>query len=126
MDVTLTAADKWFKYVSEYGLSFAFLAATVGILIYSVLVVVGLLKAYLPKWFESSIQSHERVAKVVEQQRDLLKCIHQNGAATREGAKHFVKAALAGKEFPSTVMVHLQNAQEALDKQDGHDHSDSE
>lgn len=112
----LSAFERWMKLVGEYGLSYAFLACTVLILLYVAVTVVGLFKKWVPRWFESSIQSHERVAKAVEQQCDLLECIHEHTHATRSGAKHAVRAAKAYKELPSAVMVHFTNAADALDE----------
>jgi hypothetical protein len=114
MDVTLTTADKWMKLVGEYGLSILFLGCTIGILLYTAIVILGLCKKWIPKWIASSVESHDRIAKAVESQCTLLAIIHDHTHATKAAAEHSVKAAKLYKDIPSAVMVHLNNAEDAL------------
>lgn len=120
MDPSITSANGWMKLVGEYGVPVLFLACTIGILLYLAFVTVGLFKEWVPKWFQSSIDSHNRIAKAVEQICPILESIHDHTHATKEAAGHSVKAAKAYKEIPSTVLLHLSNAEEILLKKESH------
>ena len=107
-------ANQWMKLVGEYGVPVLFLGCTVGILLYVAVVAVGLFQKWLPKWFESSIDSHNRIAKAIEKISPVLEDIHGHTCATKEAAAHSVRAAKSYKEVPSSVMIHLNNAEHAL------------
>lgn len=112
----IDTTTKWMKLVGDYGVSYLFMGCTVGILLYIAWTTVALMKKWVPHWFESSIASHERVAKAVEQQCSLLECIHAQTRSTRNGAQHAVQAVKSFKDLPSSVLVHLQNAERSLDE----------
>lgn len=111
-----SSTEQWIKLVGEYGLSIAFLICVLGILLYTAIILIGICREWIPKWVESSIKSHERIAKAVENQCDMLSNIHSTTDATREAAIHSVKAAKQYKEHPSSVMLHLDNAERSLSK----------
>ena len=106
------------KLVGEYGLPLLFLACFIGIVLYVALVTVGLFKKWVPKWFESSIASHERVAKAVEDQCRILDNIHDHTHATKVAATHSIQAAKSYKDVPSEALVHLNSAENALKDHD--------
>ena len=122
MDSFITSVGSWMKLVSEYGLPLLFLACVMGLLLYVALIAVGLLKKWIPKWFESSIASHDRVAKAVENQCKILDNIHDHTHATKVAATHSIQAAKSYPDVPNEALVHLNSAENALKDHDN-DHA---
>jgi hypothetical protein len=119
----MDAADWWINKVATWGLAFVFLACVLLLILWVAITFVGLARKFLPMWFESSIQSHNRVAKAVEDLTDSIDCIHQKTHAVHEGMRGIVKAGTSYLRTNKTrlgvasdVFIHMQNAQEALSR----------
>lgn len=120
--VSMDVADWWINKAATWGLSFVFLCCVLCILLYIAVSVVGLAKQWIPKWFESSIESHERVAKAVDTLVETLDCIHEKTHSVHRGVRSAVKgvSTLIRKNktkfnIGSDVMVYLDSAEEALE-----------
>lgn len=125
----MDVADWWINKAATWGLSFVFLCCVLCILLYLAISLVGLAKCWIPKWFESSIESHERVAKAVDDLNETLVCIHEKTHSVHQGLKSinkgansFVKRNKSKYDIGSEVLVHLDNAEDALEGGKNHIH----
>ena len=131
MEPGLTALDKWIKWSSEYGASWVFMVVVLGILVYATVSAIGILKKWVPRWFEAKMASDKRIADRVDRMCDTIECVHDESHAVRAAASHVVDMAAAynkrAKEpWPSDVMIHLTNARKAFDSKGGdHVHGQS-
>lgn len=126
----IDAADWWFNKALTWGLSFVFLACVLFILLWAAISLVNIAKEWIPRWFQSSIESHQQLAKAVGNLCDVVDCIHERTHSIHEGVKHGTKAVgtyvrknKSKLDIPSDVMVHLNNAQDAIEGGTDHVHS---
>lgn len=122
--LAVDTADWWINRAATYGLSFIFLACVLLILLWTAISVVSVTREWVPKWFRSSIDSHVKVANAVDDLNETLACIHEQTHSIHQGAKHYIKGTSAfirrnksKYNVGSDVLVHFDNAEEALDKE---------
>lgn len=125
----MDATDWWINKALTWGLAFVFLSCVLLIFLWAAISFVSIAKIWIPKWFQSSIESHDRVAKAVDSLSETLDCIHEKTHSIHEGVRHGTKAAgtFARKSkskynIPSDVIVHLNNAQDAMEGGSDHVH----
>lgn len=126
---SLEVADLWINKVATWGLSFVFLSCVLLILLWMAVSFVSVVKEWLPKWFQSSIDSHERVAVAVENLSPTLECIHEKTHSVHQGMIHSVRGTNAyinrtksKYNIGSDVLIHFNNAQDALERGANHVH----
>lgn len=131
--VSVDLADWWINKAFTYGLAFVFTACVLGILIWIAVVVVGILRTWMPRWFESQIEMQEELCRTVKKVADGIDCVHTEAHATREGLRHtsralraYMRRNKARLKLPSDVMVHFDNATEALESSANHRHGEVE
>lgn len=113
--------DWWINKVGTYGLSFVFVACVLLLLLWVAISVIGIIKKHVPAWFESSMESHRRVAEAIEKLCETSDCVHDTTHRTHEGIKHAVRGvssfATRNKSkfnIGSDVIIHFENSEEAL------------
>jgi hypothetical protein len=120
-EVTPDVADWWIQKTAVYGLAFVFTACVLGLLIWLAMSLVNMLKIWIPRWFQSSIDSHTKVAVGVDRLTETLSCIHDQTQATRRGLSNLADAGTAFLErnkerlgVSSDVVLRVKDAQRTL------------
>ena len=85
--------DRWVTLSANQGIAFVFTACVLLLIIYVTVVLVGLLKKWIPKWFEMSINSHERVCKAIDKLTESVECIHERTHHANSAAGKVLDAA---------------------------------
>lgn len=96
MDQQAVAAQKtvewWLKEGAVYGLAFIFTACVLLLLLWVAIVAIRTLKYWAPRWFQSSIASHEKVCAACDTIIEKLTCVHDRSHETHDGLRRTIKA----------------------------------
>lgn len=119
----IDVADWWFNKVATYGLGLVFTAGVLGMLLWVCFVAIGLLKKWVPAWFESTISSQALMVSRVDRLCDTVECLHDTAHSTHEGVRHMGRAARiaaiqnrAKQNISPEILIHLDNAADALEQ----------
>lgn len=128
----IDVVDWWINKAFTYGLGFVFTSVVLGLILWVVVVLIGIMRHWLPLWFASTINMQHEITTSVKELSDTVRCTHAHTHANHEGLRNSVRAARsyarANKQrlgIKSDVLIHLDNAADALENVEfNHSHDD--
>lgn len=122
-EVNTELFDWWLQRTAVYGLAFVFTAGVLLGILWVAYIIVGLLKKWVPLWFEAQIESHLAVVNGMKDLSKTLKAVHEDAKSTRSGLAHAMRAVdhhYARNEgeprVTPLVAVHIRNARREFER----------
>lgn len=120
-DSAATSIKEWVKLAADYGASWVFTVVSLGIMLYMSVTIINLLKKWVPRWIQASIENQKRVAGAVEDLVEVVYCSHDNLHDMKNGLRIAAKAIrIFGKKakepWPSDALDRIQDAEREFEK----------
>ena len=115
------SADWWFKVAFTQGLAVAFVTGVLGLLLWVTIILINILKKWIPLKFQSSIERDKEVIKSLKDISEGMICVHDRVHNIEYAGRHIAtglaKIAVSNKErlgITSDVLFHFDEAQKVL------------